>query len=156
MKKTNVPTRKEMEAFVIELEGLSRKHRIYIGGCGCCGSPYFRKMSEQDATDQAGGYAILDGDGDLTWLNQRDFENYSDGTKPIKKSTNQGEKIMTLAKVSREEFLSVIDGATIEVAFGRIESSVEDGEVILLADPSGDSVESRVVAITETTAFISL
>lgn len=30
----------KLEAFLDELSELSRKHRIAIGGCGCCGSPW--------------------------------------------------------------------------------------------------------------------
>ncbi|MCR6116654.1 hypothetical protein HXA31_20205 [Salipaludibacillus agaradhaerens] len=28
------------EQFLKELSELSRKHKMYIGGCGCCGSPF--------------------------------------------------------------------------------------------------------------------
>jgi len=31
---------KRMENFLNELSKLSEKHDMYIGGCGCCGSPY--------------------------------------------------------------------------------------------------------------------
>lgn len=31
---------KKVEDFLTELTELSRKHKISISGCGCCGSPY--------------------------------------------------------------------------------------------------------------------
>ena len=31
-------------AFLAELTELTRKHRIVIGGCGCCGSPFVTRI----------------------------------------------------------------------------------------------------------------
>lgn len=28
------------DLFLKELSKLSKKHKVYIGGCGCCNSPY--------------------------------------------------------------------------------------------------------------------
>ena len=38
MKKSNYEEREK--EFLKELTELSHKHKIFIGGCGCCGSPY--------------------------------------------------------------------------------------------------------------------
>ena len=32
----------QLEAFVSELTELTMKHKVKIGGCGCCGSPYLK------------------------------------------------------------------------------------------------------------------
>lgn len=34
------------QAFLAELNKLSKKHQIYIGGCGCCNSPYLLDETE--------------------------------------------------------------------------------------------------------------
>ncbi|WP_187442735.1 hypothetical protein [Rossellomorea vietnamensis] len=36
------------ELFLKELSELSKKHKIYIGGCGCCGSPYAIDGNDDD------------------------------------------------------------------------------------------------------------
>lgn len=36
------------KAFLEELTALTRKHRIAIGGCGCCGSPSLYEISEKE------------------------------------------------------------------------------------------------------------
>ena len=33
--------------FLTELEILTRKHGIAIGGCGCCGSPWLEELSDK-------------------------------------------------------------------------------------------------------------
>lgn len=33
-------------AFLKELDNLSRKYKIAIGGCGCCGSPYLCNLED--------------------------------------------------------------------------------------------------------------
>lgn len=41
MDNTNkIITDDQIKLFLKELSRLSKKHHIYIGGCGCCGSPY--------------------------------------------------------------------------------------------------------------------
>lgn len=37
-----------LKAFLDELTALSIKHRISIGGCGCCGSPSLDEMTDHD------------------------------------------------------------------------------------------------------------
>ena len=41
------------EAFLRDLTDLTIKHKIVIGGCGCCGSP---KLSDAPANPEAGFY----------------------------------------------------------------------------------------------------
>jgi hypothetical protein len=48
-------TKEEVQAFLTELSALTAKHRIAIGGCGCCGSPYL-----DDITDTSGSYYYTD------------------------------------------------------------------------------------------------
>jgi hypothetical protein len=63
MTKAEIEDRKE--AFVKELTNLSRKHGIYIGGCGCCGSPSLDAIPE---TLLGGSYDIKnDGGAELEW-----------------------------------------------------------------------------------------
>lgn len=44
--------RDKLEQFLIELAELSNKYHLYIGGCGCCGSPFIY--------DDNGEYVIRD------------------------------------------------------------------------------------------------
>ena len=45
-------TQKELESFLAELTALSEKHNLYIGGCGCCGSPWIdRPGAPNEATE---------------------------------------------------------------------------------------------------------
>lgn len=37
---------KETRDFLHDLNKLVKKHGIYIGGCGCHGSPYLRKLGQ--------------------------------------------------------------------------------------------------------------
>lgn len=48
MKKDNLQT------FLNELAELSRKHDIYIGGCGCCGSPVLYDSKDQSVAESLG------------------------------------------------------------------------------------------------------
>jgi hypothetical protein len=45
--------KKDVEKFMTELSNLSSQYGIKICGCGCCGSPFLRKI-EKDS----GGYAV--------------------------------------------------------------------------------------------------
>jgi len=65
MKKLETDVVKE---FVRELSKLCRRHKIKIGGCGCCGSPYLSRMEETD-----GRYEVNDKDFDkLRWKRNTD------------------------------------------------------------------------------------
>ena len=37
-------TEEKLKQFLTELSILSNKHKIYIGGCGCCHSPYLNEL----------------------------------------------------------------------------------------------------------------
>lgn len=37
-----------MDEFLRELTELSHKHKVYIEGCGCCGSPWVSKFEDKD------------------------------------------------------------------------------------------------------------
>lgn len=50
--------------FLEELTALSKKHRVSIWGCGCCGSPGFSKLDDED---MGGNYEM--GGGYLEWMN---------------------------------------------------------------------------------------
>ena len=66
------------EAFVRELEALTRKHRISIGGCGCYGYPLLEEYA--DVTDERSGYSLSNDE--LKWVTPRDeydWDNYSAG-----------------------------------------------------------------------------
>ena len=45
-------TKKELESFLADLTALSEKHNLFIGGCGCCGSPWIdRPGAPNEATE---------------------------------------------------------------------------------------------------------
>jgi hypothetical protein len=54
-----------MEAFLAELSALSRRHGLYIDGCGCCGSPYV--YASQPLEAGPGAYTIDEGGNNLGW-----------------------------------------------------------------------------------------
>lgn len=57
-----------VKEFVKELSKLCRRHKICIGGCGCCGSPYLYRMDKTD-----GRYEVNDKDFDeLRWKRDDD------------------------------------------------------------------------------------
>ena len=39
----------KLRAFLTDLSELSQKHHLYIGGCGCCGSPFVYRLTEGGA-----------------------------------------------------------------------------------------------------------
>lgn len=41
-------TDSKIEKFLEELTELTRKHGLYIQGCGCCGSPAIRKITDEE------------------------------------------------------------------------------------------------------------
>ena len=53
-----------IEAFLRDLTELTRKHRVTIAGCGCCGSPFLYEISDQQV---AGKYSTSSDGADLTW-----------------------------------------------------------------------------------------
>lgn len=53
----------EMDEFLRELSALTRKHKITIGGCGCCGSPFLDSLKDGDGD---GKYMIRDNE-NLRW-----------------------------------------------------------------------------------------
>jgi hypothetical protein len=56
------------ESFIKELEQLSRKYKIVVSGCGCCGSPYLYPLKLEASHDDA-GYAYED---QLMWISKND------------------------------------------------------------------------------------
>lgn len=42
------------EAFLNELNELSKKYGLFIGGCGCCGSPFVVDEKGEEAFEELG------------------------------------------------------------------------------------------------------
>lgn len=57
--------KENLKAFLKELSALTRKHKISISGCGCCGSPYLQEISDEDASDAE--YEVLGNPERLWW-----------------------------------------------------------------------------------------
>ena len=68
MSEQETMTRAERE-FLDDLTQLSRNHGVTIGGCGCCGSPFFGE------TDKAhtGAYIVGTGASDLEFMTEEDI-----------------------------------------------------------------------------------
>jgi hypothetical protein len=56
---------KNLEEFILELDKLTRKYHLKIGGCGCCGSPFISEVLGN--IDKQAGYALT-GDAELAWV----------------------------------------------------------------------------------------
>ena len=61
-------TSNEIE-FLKELDNLSRKYKIAIGGCGCCDSPYLCAI---EGTDKNSGYVYED---KISWVDAGEYFN---------------------------------------------------------------------------------
>lgn len=55
--------------FLKELDKLSRKYKIAVGGCGCCSSPFLEKIKPEE-NHLSAGYVYVD---QLEWVTQDDF-----------------------------------------------------------------------------------
>jgi hypothetical protein len=53
-----------LKAFLAELSELSRKHKIEIGGCGCCGSPFLFPLTDKELD---GRYTLSHAEDYLRW-----------------------------------------------------------------------------------------
>jgi len=65
----------KLESFLNELTQLSEKYKLFIGGCGCCGSPYLTEKPLYDSFGEAidnpnGNYVISGAMDDLRWRNK--------------------------------------------------------------------------------------
>lgn len=57
-------TNKErIDAFMRGLEELTRLHRIAIGGCGCCGSPFLAPLADAELSPDHTYVAVRHNDG---------------------------------------------------------------------------------------------
>lgn len=65
--------KKEIQDFLKELTELTKKHGIYIGGCGCCGSPYLGPTDKTTECDINSEDITIDGlcYDELTWENNQ-------------------------------------------------------------------------------------
>lgn len=62
-KKLNAERQERLNAFLKELGELTKKYKIEIGGCGCCGSPWLLDKEEYKEVENAGydiNYTITD------------------------------------------------------------------------------------------------
>ena len=51
-----------VQGFLAELSALSEKYQIYIGGCGCCDSPYLYFINEENKCEDVYGNLMWDGE----------------------------------------------------------------------------------------------
>ena len=56
-------TEKHLTGFMTELEALTRKYNLSVGGCGCCQSPFLSELKESDMTGKY-EYNLASGNGD--------------------------------------------------------------------------------------------
>lgn len=64
--------KKTVKAFLLELECLTRKYKISIGGCGCCNSPFLD--DENDMHPEAGyAWGANEGGADVAWTSPDAF-----------------------------------------------------------------------------------
>ena len=63
---------KKIELFLSDLLELTKKHRIYIQGCGCCGSPYLFELEKNEA---ALHYSVDDKEENLILTHKRRKKN---------------------------------------------------------------------------------
>lgn len=66
-------TDERQAAFLAELTELSRRHRIAIGGCGCCGSPWLTELTPTPTDVMIyegvdGKYAIGEVNDEIVWV----------------------------------------------------------------------------------------
>ena len=59
-------TNEQTADFLNELTALTRKHKIVIGGCGCCGSPWL--STENNASDKRFVYTCNEHANELDWV----------------------------------------------------------------------------------------
>lgn len=59
------------QAFLTDLTELTRKHKITIGGCGCCGSPHLTGHNEIDPI----GHYVLNTPyrSEVRWIDPNDY-----------------------------------------------------------------------------------
>jgi len=58
--------------FLKEYERLCRKYRLELAGCGCCGSPYVRKIKETDLLAWKNNFQKV-GFTEKSWYSDPDF-----------------------------------------------------------------------------------
>jgi len=64
--------------FLKELSELTRKYRIAIGGCGCCGSPFLISFDEREGEydNPDFEYTLLDEEYELSWSDPNEKDSY--------------------------------------------------------------------------------
>lgn len=59
----------KLSSFLQELSQLSVKYDLYIGGCGCCGSPHLSPAGQVPYQNDVAGHYATDGTDNLRWQN---------------------------------------------------------------------------------------